>query len=127
MNSYRLRGRDKDGKWHIGYFAYDNLGFPQIAELRDDLSMEMHPVERETIGLAIGLRDERGKSIFDGDIVKYFPSPEIEYIGVIKYNIYNAAFQIFTKGGQYAVPGDFILKVIGNIFDNPEFKEFQAL
>lgn len=66
-----------------------------------------------------GLQDVTGKDIYEGDIVELSPK---EYICLVEYTVRDARFILKNKNGD---KGEFALiasaiKVIGNIYENPE-------
>lgn len=83
-----------------------------------------NPVEKETIGQYIGLKDKNDKKIFEGDIIE-----TEDYIGWIYFDYMDTTFALKYYDSQreiYALSlsGIDIKKseVIGNIYDNPELK-----
>lgn len=140
----KFRGkRPNSGKWIYGYpikvdvFCYilneDYFTAPEC-------SCEVIP---ETVGQFTGLQDKNGKDIFEGDIVAstcnkmkpkkdetdLFETPEFElktFHNVIDWfnGVRISGWRIKGKGFQtqlkWSTVGNMNLKVIGNIYDNPE-------
>jgi|SRR6478736_6161491 len=80
---------------------------------------------------SIGLEDEDGVDIFCGDIVKlqlplggFWQGVEIEQIAKVRYEAEKCAFIAewkYSKNQNYiTINCDLAMKVIGNIYENPE-------
>ena len=88
-----------------------------------------YKVDPETVGQYIGLKDNAGRKIFEGDIVRYYSDIKDMFVGspgVVRYGEFNCSC---CNGvyGWYVEDGDIrdILdnRIIGNIHDNPELLE----
>lgn len=79
-----------------------------------------------TLGECTGLTDKNGTTIFEGDIIKYFPVREdFEEKGVIRWDKIRAGFIIRlldgAEDGFCKVTSTLHrCEVIGNVHDNPE-------
>ncbi len=72
-----------------------------------------------------GLKDKNGELIFEGDIVEFRNPLGMKKRGIIIYDIDAALFQIqyLDFSDDWELLDTFILKVIGNIYENPELLE----
>lgn len=81
-------------------------------------------VKPETVGQYTGLRDKNGTRIFEGDIVEYNGTKHRVVLenrfGTAYFGIVMNAME--TWGFSNSVPAN-MMKVIGNIYDNPELVE----
>lgn len=129
---YSFRGK-YSGKIRdfVGKFVYGDLisifGMSYIhpqnnaTEVNDyDLTklLALHPIDAVTIGQCTGLRDKRGRLIFEGDIV--ITSKGGNRV-LVAWNAEKLCFEGTRDSVLYYVkPG---CEVIGNIHDNPELLE----
>ena len=125
-----FRGKREDnGNWIVGSF-HKSINDCYIIPL--PVVTSKSKVIPETVGQFTGLTDERGKNIFEGDIVRYserrLGGEDVPVVNVVE----------FAEGG-FAVNNYFInhwlwnsidgntqlsdIEVIGNIHDNPELLE----
>ena len=147
-----FRGKRVDnGEWVYGkglQQCKDELGNEIVAIFEDVVKSEKYikkegrytlyyvPVEPETLGQYTGLKDKKGKQIFEGDIIK---TPHC-FIGVVVFgrteeecthmvfrrkitDVYTTYGWIFKRSDGFTIAiDDEILQgeVIGNITDNPE-------
>lgn len=128
MREILFRGKRVDnGEWVSGSFCMDALeqynglcGIDGFIRLHDKAKgkMQMHEVDRETVGQFTGLTDNNGKRIFEGDVVRFG-----DRVGYVTYGM--GCFCIhYAKGINCPaidiVMCEFDVEVIGNIHDNPE-------
>lgn len=143
MREYLFRGKRKDnGQWVFGGILPDadsieivavesfpgcfdpcsGYGEPPSSELCE------YSVDPNTVGQYIGRKDNNGKNIFEGDIVKVYPNYMglLEKVGVVGYNDTHSAYQVNYEYWTDWVGSlsSFQLEVIGNIYDNPELINF---
>lgn len=118
MREILFRGkRVYDGEWVYGYYVYDKNydkvyidGFNYYDSEYIEFMSEVIP---ETVGQYTGVKDECGKKIFEGDIVKWFH-------GEIYTVVYEDSHFIGVKEYGFISLYDTTFEVIGNIHDEPE-------
>ena len=137
MRDYLFRGKRIDnGEWveGCGIIATENwVSIFTVIDNIDENSSEVNEIEviPETVGQYTGLTDKNGKKIFEGDIVLV---PYIDPIfkcawndtspcerAIVKYC--NGMFYVeyIESGDKFTLSAvDGYMKIIGNIYDNPE-------
>lgn len=79
MREILFRGRTDDGEWVQGYLVKhpatvsigeSNPWYIHVAPIDPDDNGGVFNVNPDTVGLYTGLRDKRGKRIFEGDIIE---------------------------------------------------------
>lgn len=133
----RFRGCDKNGKWYYSLLLYKESQslVPEIAISytekagQNTFNMKVLP---DTIGQFTGLKDAKGKDIYEGDIFKIMAvtekgCPHIYYTQVV---FKNGAFILKSKTENTLLAGwldqDLLritLSIVGNIHDNPKLLE----
>lgn len=133
MREILFRGKRMDnGEWIEGFYTKSPKGNTYITQT---INGKASPcvVDSETIGQYTGLKDKKGKRIFEGDIVVYDNSPYNVYCsphkGEIVWHKWAWRLKYFEHGSVYYYSlgsEDFFgakSEVIGNIHDNPELLE----
>lgn len=124
MRKILFRGKRIDsGEWVYGYYVPVCFGrFPCKPAIVPESDGTWEPIEvkKETVGQYIGLTDNSGKKVFEGDIVKGCWSTVFEVYFDEDYLQYRA--DGCSREIDYYGESD-KLKVIGNIHDNPELLE----
>ena len=132
MREIKFRGRDEHGEWHYGAFMgvfYDGVVAPiEYADIYDDgMATRVLP---DTVGQFTGLKDCKGREIYEGDIIEMNRGC-YERDGIHTDFIFHAVVCWVKNGFMYKGPGIFgstfdNVKVIGNVHDNPELLEVEA-
>lgn len=122
----KFRGKDKKtGKWVYGDLTHSKGINAEAEKLTYDRVMVAgYEVEEETVGLFTGVLDTNGKEIYEGDIIKDIYND----ISKIVWDEEAAGMYILSNG-IYSTFKDYEyerVKVIGNIFDNPELIKYKG-
>jgi len=91
---------------------------------RQNAFLQLEGIIPETVGQYTGLKDKDGIKIFEGDIVRILSSDDFKYEVVYSLSVasfigrckYKSDFEYLQNG----IGANQILKVIGNVHDNPE-------
>lgn len=127
MREILFKAKKDNGEWVEGYYVYCRkrhyiLPVVNKAIGFDERENEWVEINSETLCQYTGLTD---KNIWENDIVRN----EKGDIGVVQWFEEHAAFMIWNKTKNcvcYLAENDFSkIKVIGNIFDNPELLEVE--
>jgi len=138
---YRAKTKETNSRWIYGYFwinHYNNEHFIMQPSEKGIPDIINTPVIPATVGRNTGLKDSRGKEIWEGDIVKYFGKWD-EKGSVIEPD-YKPHEIVWVMGGFHAIPlderhslsssaknwkgvGHTDCEVLGNMVDNPELLE----
>lgn len=125
MREILFRGKTEKGEWVYGDFFNDWSRFNSKPDKTIINNTGKYKVIPKTVGQYIGIKDENGNKIFDGDIVtsNYYLKKDQNKNSVIKYGEWNCSccngvFGWVSEGFVDFRDDDVI--VIGNIHDNPE-------
>lgn len=139
MREILFRGKRIDNdEWVYGSFCMDAIeqfkgpvgvdGFIRLYDKAKD-KMQMHEVDRETVGQYTGLKDKNGKRIFEGDILCWVgPDGESGKVVVVYFGGAFMLESVECPGADADLFADFeigdqTLEIIGNIHDNPKLLE----
>ena len=118
MRLIKFRGKDSfSGQWRYG--AYIPTEF---TEWREPSIFDGHhrtEVDGETLGQYTGCKDVDGKEIYEGDIIKRTLTPKI--CGQVIFG--SSGWTVECGSNEYEINYFGSVKVIGNVFDNPELLE----
>ncbi len=146
MREIRFRGKSTlDGKWVYG--SYKRFYGYHVSDIHNHIctydGANIYEVEETTVGQYTGLKDKKGKEIYEGDIIELIN--EDDYVirvvcefGTAKRDIYGNLVEItgfyfkrlydgrktFPIVNNYLGKHDLeLFEVIGNIYENPELLE----
>lgn len=115
----------------IGAFVIDDA-YPQVANgqfyLRSNIGTENWRIDSETLGQYIGRLDKNQKRIFEGDIVetKYGRACVVKWVSFSGHVGWDLIPVCTIRNLKHDAPDRYDiwypdnLRVVGNIFDNPE-------
>ena len=118
LREIEFRGKEihhMTSEWIFGF--YDGSG--SCSRIIDS-DGDFHLVLPETVGQYTGVKDKNGKKIYEGDVVF-----DGEYTGIVWCFPDSAAYTVCYDGISKHLADDHPdhLEIIGNVFDNPEYKE----
>ena len=122
MKDYKFRGKRFDnGNWIYGDLIngcamYIHEPSSMSKGSNYEMSIVAPPIDPETVGQFIWLKDKNGKEIYEGDIVHYWN--EGLYQGYIKLDAQLTV--TFSPRTLLDLSENDYVEVIGNIYDNPE-------
>lgn len=141
MREILFRAKRVDtGEWVEGYYCPCVFGSfpasPAIICAEDLKNGRWKPtrVWENTLCEYTGLKDKNGRKIFEGDILCYDDSIECKYLGYVRNEMETGdccgdgiyGWTLSEEGADFYgvnVAGYNCIKVIGNIYDNPELLE----
>ena len=116
---YKFRGKRKDnGKWVYGYYA--GLG-PNNKSAIKTFGNRVHHVAEDTVGQYTGLKDKKGKEIYEGDIVEFnnYENGEM-YKGLVVFHDCSFCIDVFDDYDYRYMRKFHYIKILGNKYENPE-------
>lgn len=137
MREILFKAKRKDnGEWAEGYYLrdqYHRSGKDIIFYRKDSDRFTVYTdiIDPETLCQFTGLCDKNGKKIWENDIVnhngEYAPVKFGRYCSCFDYGNYNFGFYVdFPEKTFYRKELGYWcrkVKIAGNVFDNPEFKQ----
>lgn len=133
MREILFRGKRLDNsEWVYGSFCMDALeqfnglcGVDGFIRLYDKTKgkMQMHEVDRETVGQYTGLTDKNGKRIFEGDILEGGNGDFNAADGYGEVRWEDGAWEVLSENFIGTFHENFYgtdFEVVGNIHDDPE-------
>ena len=131
MREILFRGKDPGGKWVYGFLVptikdsysegfeiidTDGIEYDELDGYHPTFCSD--PVDPETVGQYIGIRDVKGNKIFEGDVLASTTNgkqTKTRVLLVISDIRKCTNTEMWVHGMKFAV--------IGNVHDNPEFME----
>lgn len=121
MREIKFRGRRKNSsEWVYGAFLAIPKLCSYIYDVQPDGQATRYLVDEDTVGQFTGLKDADGREIYEGDV--------IQVVTKNPYWEFKKNFAVECNLNGFCVDGEPIyywfklhnLKVIGNVYDNPE-------
>lgn len=133
MREIKFRGMNFCGNWVYGDLRHDRMCMPD-GKLQEYISVCGEPVSPKSFGQYTGMKDAKGKEIYEGDILLYrLPENMIALNNSDKSVVFYGHGMFLVSHGKIefsvnkvlGVHGDDAV-VIGNVHDNPELLEVEA-
>lgn len=139
MQEIKFRGKSKGtGRWLYGWlFQYASrvrspMCICHTARISLEDALDYYEVDPETLGQFTGLKDCRGKYIYEGDVICSMIHGDKPVYHVVYWDSQSASFR--ARRVKQGMPFDccgifqdwidkFNKEVIGNVYDNKEFLE----
>ena len=138
MRTIKFRARRKNGEWVVGNFIHHFATYFKTEERysiflpkpeNDNGGYWVEDIEPDTIGQFTGLKDENGKEIYEGDILKWEADTDnLLYAVIFNWGMFYASVEVCNQevyGGfpLHALADEKGIEIVGNIYDNPELKK----
>ena len=133
MREIKFRGMNLCGNWVYGDLRHNQMCMPD-GKLQEYISVCGEPIHPKSVGQFTGLKDAKGKEIYEGDILLYrLPENMIALNNSDKSVVFYGHGMFLVSHGKIefsvnqvlGVHGDDAV-VIGNVYDNPELLEAHA-
>lgn len=129
MRPIKFRGKRVDtGEWIYGDLLTSNGTECEISDW-DKVDYSRYDVIPETVGQFTGYLDENKQEVYEDDIVRCIDPDGEEYVTTVRHDGGAFAIDVVSCDYDYSAIGWAIdvdveeMRVIGNIYDNPELLE----
>lgn len=133
-----FRARSLPGRWHFGYLTSRKSGYMKdsdksILRITDITKDEDNIIDPDTIGVCTFKKDSHGKLIYSGDVLRnrlgqifevrfgshamYCPVDDMMLETIGFFTVADGIYEDMPLG-----PTEDYATIIGNIYDNPEYK-----
>ena len=124
MREIKFRAQDFTKKWNYGCVVAGNKSavlFPKMKDGSVMMAVQIY-VLPETIGQYTGLKDKKGKEIYEGDIISFVDGlKKVNGEWIDNKHIYKVEYSGAAFRGVLGLSESLdAVEVIGNIYDNPE-------
>jgi len=110
----KFRGKSKiSGKWVFGYYVKRWCCHFIEFNIGDD-NWERIDIDKNTVGIYIGLNDKNQKELYTGDIVLWAGMADIKFV----ISFFKGAYYACYKNEQIQISNGDYCKKVGNIFDD---------